>query len=200
MAHVYFKGQDGTWDGSPNVADLANLANNLMKYLSDGGALLTDKEKAVVDRLLLSVDKILIRENDEYKLFEGLKLDSSGKIIGPKASLINSTDFDPEKYIQSGFRIQGLNDFNRSGDIVLVMKDSTESPIDQRYTSGVACKSWHGSLNPSDSYVPFILSYPGGNSEVLTDVKNSACETDCKGNWELPKFVKEIINEQYGAN
>jgi hypothetical protein len=155
----------------------------------------------VVDRLLLSVDKILIRENDEYRLFEGLKLDSSGKIIGPKTSLINSTDFAPEKYIQADFRIQGLNDFDRSGDIVLLMKDKTSSDVMDRYTSGVACKSWHGSLNPSDSYVPFILSYPGDNSEVLADVKEETCkEADCSGNWALPDFVKEVVNKQYGDN
>jgi len=65
--------------------------------------------------------------------------------------------------------------------------------------TGVACKSWHGSLNKSDSYVPFILSYPGGNSEVLKTVKDDACKAaNCNGNWALPDFVKEITKEQFG--
>ena len=69
---------------------------------------------------------------------------------------------DGAEYVKAAMRIAGLNDPMRSGDIILVMKDQTaggdtaDSNI-KRFTTGVACKSWHGSLNPSDSYVPLIV-------------------------------------------
>ena len=47
-----------------------------------------------------------------------------------------------------------MNHTDRSGDIVLIFRDNTNDMPENRYTSGVSCKSWHGSLNPSDSYVP----------------------------------------------
>ena len=61
---------------------------------------------------------------------------------------------------------------------------------------------WHGSLNPSDSYVPFIVSYPSGNKEEIDMMLKSddVCKSDksgCVGNWNLPVIVKGIINEQY---
>ena len=94
-----------------------------------------------------------------------------------------------------------MNHPDRSGDIVLLMKDSM-SDINQRFSTGSACKSWHGSLNPSDSYVPLIVSYPGGNKTEIETIlkKDTVCKTDysnCKGNWKLTDIVKEVILEQY---
>ena len=114
---------------------------------------------------------------------------------------------DPD-YINAALRINCLNDPMRSGDIILVMKDQTaggdtaDSNI-KRFTTGVACKSWHGSLNPSDSYVPLILAYPGGNKKVLEDIINytGGCSTSagCDGNWRVTDLIKKIIENQYPA-
>jgi len=86
------------------------------------------------------------------------------------------------------------------------MKDKMTDDVSSRYTTGVACKSWHGSLNPSDSYVPLIMAYPGGTKSALetflkqdtvcgdyTDTNNKKC----KGNWNLTDIVKKLISEQY---
>ena len=70
----------------------------------------------------------------------------------------------------------------------------------ERYTTGVACKSWHGSLNPSDSYVPLIVAYPGGTKSTLDNLLLNVCGSDyskCKGNWNLTDIVKELISNQY---
>lgn len=90
---------------------------------------------------------------------------------------------------------------DRSGDIVLLMDFDTDNSA-QRFTTGVSCRSWHGSLNRSDSYVPFIISYPGGNRYEVENIlkKANVCDTDyskCKYNTKLPDIVKEIISEQY---
>lgn len=82
------------------------------------------------------------------------------------------------------------------------MKDLTTGDAIDRYTTGTACKAWHGSLNPSDSYVPFIISYPGGNKTEMEKIlkKDTVCKedySDCKANWKLPNIIKEIITEQY---
>jgi hypothetical protein len=71
-----------------------------------------------------------------------------------------------------------------------------------RYTTGSACKAWHGSLNRSDSYVPLIISYPGGNRYEIEKMtkKEALCKEDysnCKGNWKVTDIVKEVITEQY---
>ncbi len=59
---------------------------------------------------------------------------------------------------------------------------------------GVACKSWHGSLNPSDSYVPLIVTYPGGDKSVMDAIING---TTCKGSWCVPDLIKKITDNLY---
>lgn len=78
------------------------------------------------------------------------------------------------------------------------MKDSTTGDAINRFTTGVACKSWHGSLNPSDSYVPFIISYPGGNKTELDPIIQKVCPNNiCEGNWKAKDLITEIIKPQY---
>jgi hypothetical protein len=93
-----------------------------------------------------------------------------------------------------------MNHPKRSGDIVLIMKDATTGDAADRYTAGVACKSWHGSLNPSDSYVPFIVSYPGGNKFELDPLIQKVCTGNlCEGNWKAKELISEIIKTQYSG-
>ena len=83
----------------------------------------------------------------------------------------------------------------------MIFRDFTKDNPENRYTSGVACKAWHGSLNESDSYVPFIIAYPGGNKfEVLGLLKEVAVCPDyrCEGNWNVADVIKEIVKRQYG--
>jgi hypothetical protein len=94
-----------------------------------------------------------------------------------------------------------LNNLDRSGDIVLMFKDFTNDDAGNRYTSGVACKSWHGSLNTSDSYVPFIVSYPGGNKDefesIINNVTTCSVMSGCDGNWRVTDIIREIVKQQY---
>jgi len=85
-----------------------------------------------------------------------------------------------------------------SGDIVIVFRDRVDEPLDWRYTSGGNIRSWHGGLNPSDSYVPFIVSYPGGNAQELAKHVTAVCGSAgrCEGNWQLTPLVAEIIGAQ----
>jgi hypothetical protein len=135
------------------------------------------------------------------------KVYSVNNIAGsPQAVLANISSL-PTSYVDAINRIQNMNNLKRSGDIVLLMKDNIDIPQresieNHRYTTGAACKSWHGSLNRSDSYVPFIFAYPGGNKTEIENIlkKNSVCSSDysnCKGNWNLTDTVKAIIKEQY---
>jgi len=53
-------------------------------------------------------------------------------------------------------------------------------------------------MNRSDSYVPFIISYPSGNNYELNAFKSSVCISDaCNKNWILPDLVNAIIKKQY---
>jgi hypothetical protein len=94
-----------------------------------------------------------------------------------------------------------MNHEKRSGDVVLLFRDEMEESTQSRHTSGVSCKSWHGGLNSSDSYVPFIVSYPGGNRFELEPIieKPDVCgpQMACEGNWKTTDLIKAIIRTQY---
>jgi hypothetical protein len=146
-----------------------------------------------VVRLKQSVDKILIRIGGQYFQFDG---------YGPNGYVLNQLSLGTE-YVKASVRIPGMNDIKRSGDIVLVMKDSVVGPEFSRFTTGVACKSWHGSLNSSDSFVPFIVAYPGGNKMVLeTYINNTqgcSLAQGCDGNWKVTDLIQTIVQNQYSS-
>lgn len=196
MAHIYVQGVE-----AGQVAEILRL---MLQVEDTAGALqwlgLEDLDykqirETGVGRMKFSIDKILIRISGNYCVFDGLNADGNSRC--------NATDpFDSTTYINAWTRINGMNHKDRSGDIVLLMKDATSGNATDRYTTGVACKSWHGSLNPSDSYVPFILAYPGGNKTEIETIlkKDTVCKTDyseCKGNWKLTDIIKETILEQF---
>jgi len=147
-----------------------------------------------------SIDAILVRKSispgEKYCVYKGIKPDKNDiECVSLQSYFTNSN------YVKAVERINGTESLDRSGDIVLVMRDvSTGNSID-RYTTGVACKSWHGSLNGSDSYVPFIASYPGGNRYELDPIikKTEVCGSQkaCDGNWKVTDLIKEITNIQY---
>ena len=85
-----------------------------------------------------------------------------------------------------------------SGDIIMVLRNKTGSALNDRFTSASNIPSWHGSLNRSDSYVPFIVSYPGGNIAEINPVISDVClsETECAGNWMVTPLVQELIRRQ----
>lgn len=87
-----------------------------------------------------------------------------------------------------------------SPDIVILFRDRMNEPATQRYMSGGNIRSWHGGLNPSDSYVPFIVSYPGGNVGAIEEHVVAACAPQCSGNWRLPDVVEEILKVQLPAS
>jgi len=155
----------------------------------------SDFKVNTIGRLKASVDKILVRISGNYCVFDELNDDGSAKCAV-------DDPFSVTAYIDAWTRINGMNHKDRSGDIVLIMKDTTTGDAIDRYTTAYACKSWHGSLNPSDSYVPLIVSYPGGNKKEMENIlkKDAVCNADygnCKNNWKLPSMVKGLISEQY---
>ncbi len=158
--------------------------------------------KSFVGRMSDSIDIILIRKGNRYEIFRGLNFDQDGNIIGVDSIALDdpASPFvtNPERYIYAIERIEGMNNLKRSGDIVLVFKFDTYDQPANRFTSGVSCKSWHASLNPTDSYVPFIISYPGGNRYELERIVKRVCpDFKCRYNWKLTELVLEIIRSQY---
>ena len=146
-----------------------------------------------VGRLKQAIDRILIRVGGQYLQFDG---------YGSNGYVLSQLNFSSD-YIKAIDRVTGMNNIKRSGDIVLLMKDATTGNVIDRYTTGVACKSWHGSLSPSDSYVPFIVAYPGGNASELKPLidHTQGCSTTqgCDGNWRVTDLIKTIIQQQYSA-
>ena len=81
----------------------------------------------------------------------------------------------------------------------LQIKDHVSDTVNNRYSCSAACKAWHGSLNPLDSYVPLIMSYPGGNKKALEEIINSTADcsvsTGCEGNWKVRDLIKEYCRK-----
>lgn len=194
MAHIYLKSGD-TWKNIPSDDKLHELAIVLKRMLQESGVNLDIDVKNKFANLISSVDRILIRQDGVYKVFNGF--DAMGNLVPPDdiAILPNSI------YVRPVERIIGMNNIDRSGDIVLIFKDFTNDSSQNRYTSGVACKAWHGSLSPADSYVPLIVTYPGGNKTELEAYVNNTdgCSTDqgCDGNWRVTDLIQSIIIKQY---
>jgi len=209
MAHIYLKGANDWSDENPDLVNLTKLAEELKKYLKDNGADIEEKDiKRKFKNLLTSVDSILIRVDGKYKLYNGELLDANDNVIGPNAEAIIDTTFGLTTHVNAFDRIKGMNHLKRSGDIVLIMKDVVDIPEGEtmqnyRYTTGVACKSWHGSLNRSDSYVPLIIAYPGGNINELKTLIDSTqgCNTNtgCDGNRRVTDIIMTIIHKEFGA-
>ena len=196
MAHIYLNnsGRIG------KVAELLRLSiqgeylNEALKWWDMDDLDYRYFKETKIGRMKSSVDKILIRISDNYCVFDGLNADGS-------MNCAITDPFPQMEYPNAWERIKGVNHPKRSGDIILLMKDDINN-IDQRFTAGVSCKSWHGSLNRSDSYVPFIFAYPGGNQFEINRVlkRENICKEDyrnCRGNWKMAEIIKEIISEQY---
>jgi hypothetical protein len=95
-------------------------------------------------------------------------------------------------------RIRAMNHPERAGDIIIILKFRTDDLRQDRYSSGGNLPSWHGSLNRSDSYVPFIVSYPGGSKETVTPFVESQCgsATHCDSTLRVSPLIKDIISAQ----
>jgi hypothetical protein len=204
MAHIYFRGQNG-WQDSPNPEELKKFADVLrvlyqVESFSEAQSALgidmvdyLNLLENTIGRMKQSVDKLLIRIGEEYLQFNGYV--ANGYAVGPLS-------FTAE-YVKAIERVGGLNHPTRSGDIVLIMKDSASEIALNRFTTGVAAKSWHGSLNASDSYVPMIVAYPGGNKYELTPLIDGTqgCNATqgCDGNWRVADLIKTILQQQFGS-
>lgn len=202
MAHIYIRGT--SWQSDPDPQILNLVINRLYFYLKTGlTATGSDKQKLnqYFPRLMNSIGDILVRKRtqtptgieDIYEVVTSISEDASGNL-----NIATAAFSDAIGDVNAVNRIKKLNNFNRSGDIVLLMNDKTDGSATDRYTTGVACKSWHGSLNRSDSYVPFILSYPGGNKDEMIKVTSTICiNNGCEGNWSVTELIKNIIQRQY---
>jgi hypothetical protein len=204
MAHVYLKGANGWSDETPDIVQLSILAKYMKRYIQEGGANIDDDEtRKQFNELLSAVDRILIRVNGVYKDFKGVEVDAIGNAIGPNAATIDESYFEASEYVSAFERIDKMNHLKRSGDIVLIMKDSATGADSKRYTTSYACKAWHGSLNRSDSYVPLIVAYPSGNkAEIIPFIDSTqGCNsmTGCDGNWRVTDLIKVTLKKQFGT-
>jgi hypothetical protein len=105
-------------------------------------------------------------------------------------------------YVHAAERIRQLNHSSRAGDVIIAFRSRTDDPLNARHTSSSNIPSWHGSLNRSDSYVPFIVSYPGGNADAIKAMvrPNGVCASEivCDSTLKVAGLVKEILHFEIG--
>jgi hypothetical protein len=202
MAHIYIKGND--WKSPPNKTLLDSIVSLFYAVFKNGSSATGTLQKMIEDHfpnLGSSIEAILLRSdlNEQYEVVEEVREDAQGKAsvtTGPIGTYLSN---HPE-YVDAVDRVTRMNNEDRSGDIILIMK-SRRGDISQRYSTGYGCKAWHGSLTYSDSYVPLIMAYPGGNKyelEPLID-NTEGCSSDegCDGNWRVRDLIETSIERQY---
>jgi hypothetical protein len=102
------------------------------------------------------------RNAKPYEIFDGQKLVPIRDYLRahPRPDLIRLEE-----------RMNGLSAGpygNRAGDILLLARACTNSPIEDRhFFSAVSHYTWHGSACEADSHIPFILAQQGGSGERL---------------------------------
>ena len=131
--------------------------------------------------LTAAVDFVLVRKGDEYvvrqpgPIANGTPTPTPSPIVTPEESdcgsnspltssvrefsldeFFASTNLGP--YVNPKERVHQLNHAARAGDVVVVFRSRTEDPPTLRHVSSSNIPSWHGSLNRSDSIVPFVAS------------------------------------------
>jgi hypothetical protein len=171
-------------------------------------------------KLIDAIDFVLVRKGDEYvvrKPFpapevwppvggapvpEPSRPECAGRTLPP--STVEEfaleqwfADF-PTDYVDAANRIREMQHATRSGDIVIVFRSRTDELPSNRYVSAGNIPSWHGSLNRSDSYVPFIVSYPGGNAPQLDAFVEPVCGSTnrCPSTLKVVPLIEKIIAEQ----
>jgi len=225
MAHLYLRPDGADWNQHPGDKELGIVAEVLRLFLMNGQHVGPDgvptfadtthtafvsgayaafvnhlvKSPGNLKRLLGAVDVILVRPNGgQYVVYNGLQPSADPSQVAIDWLPLSALASSPH-YVDLINRVAEMNDFRRSGDIVLVMRTRTDDPPAKRFTSGVACRGWHGGMNRADSYVPLILSYPGGNDAILDGIAQSVCGegVNCARNIILPELVKQIYREEY---
>jgi hypothetical protein len=217
-----------SWETPACQADRDAMGNGLAAALGGVRAafgvspdLYTDAaDRRLLLKLIDAIDFILVRKGNTYvvrKAFahsgpwppdtepaepEPDRAECAGKTVPHSTveefSLEDWFAAHPNDFADAANRIRGLNHPERAGDLIIVFKFRTDDLRQDRYSSGGNLPSWHGSLNRSDSYVPFIVSYPGGNTNQIEDFVEPVCEstTHCPSTLKVAPLIKQIIREQ----
>lgn len=137
MTHVYIKNsQTGSWDDPPTQRDFTELLNKDLpnsQYIS-----LKDDIELVLGRP---------PNTGKYQAYQWDKDRNSWDILS-----LDDLE-DSYSYIQPTARIEGVNDIDRSGDIILLPK----SGVDLNARVSAVETATHGSLRGEDSLVPFYI-------------------------------------------
>ncbi len=218
MAHFYIRSREaGDFSALPDVrrgdepAEVAMFAEFLRIALSDSmeptylGLSQEDVDaiRKSTGKMMGSVDFILYRDpaDRQYRVFESLAPD--GTLISSTLSSIAAAGQD--HLVDPVFRIEAMNDSARSGDVVVHFHFDSDSPVTDRFTSGVSCRAWHGGLGRADSFVPVLAGYPGGGraefaqwwDEARSGVCSDVGNLNCRGNWFATDLITRWLEDDY---
>ena len=118
--------------------------------------------KGTIDLIFAREPVLAGRDAKPYEIFDGQKLVPIRDYLKthPRPDLMRLEE-----------RMNGLSAGpygNRAGDILLLARACTTSPIEERYFfSAVSHYTWHGSACGTDSHIPFILAQRDGSGERL---------------------------------
>jgi hypothetical protein len=234
MAHLYLRPANSPdWSHRPSARELAVVAETIRVFLMGGrvapgdltGGFVPpdhagyaplsreDVRRLIAESLRFpalsnSVDTLLVRntQTNDYEVFRRLAPSSDPEHFELETSPLSS--LPPGEFVYAVERIEEMNSLDRSGDLILVMRNRTGEPSSKRFSSGVPCNGWHAGINRADSYVPFIVSNPGGNLDIVDVILDTVCGTDrscgsaqpahsCLRSSDLPRVVRTILESEY---
>lgn len=156
MAHVYIRNeQTKNWNDPPTQQDYDQFLNTI----------LPDPQNISLQNDI----ELILGRSPSVGSYRAYHWNGSSWDIVPLENLENS----PYLYVRPESRIEGINDINRSGDVILLPKAGVD--LGSSITS--VQSSTHGSLRQEDSLVPFYVWGP-----PITMAKDFA---KIKGPWIL---------------
>ena len=154
-----------------------------------------------------SIDFILYRDSGQYRVFDGLDPTTGAVQSASLESLVSAAG---DRFVFPLERIRNMNDPSRSGDVVVHFRFDSDAMASERFTAGVSCRAWHGGLGRADSFVPLIVSAPGGSGDGFLNWwtyghgQERICATgqnsnlDCHGNWLAADMAHTLLTDLYG--
>lgn len=83
---------------------------------------------------------------------------------------------------------------DRAGDVLLIPRNGTSQPVDERYYFGARFSAWHGGPARSDSELPLIVAHPEYDSRSLRET----VERVLGGRGAQQRFADILLELRYG--
>jgi hypothetical protein len=169
-ASVYVRKREAGWSDLPDFTmDITPIAVQFFKEnRGDAGSLLGDLRGAI-GAILVRVPSIANGFNEPYQVVTGLQNGSQLQLASlteffasPTGIALGYINF-PARMMQHGS--------DRSGDIILIPTNDSTNKANRYYFSATHEEATHGYPVASDTFVPLVFAFPGGDAADIAELR-----------------------------